>query len=52
MLTSYVQQNKINKIDNDLGSWAMVIRLLTAKILLSINQVFFMQLEIFIIVCY
>ena len=37
MLTSYVQENKINETDNKSDSQAVAIRLMTGRILLSIN---------------
>ena len=44
-MISYVQQNKINKINNGADIWTISIRLVTVKIRLSINQVF-MQKDI------
>ena len=51
MLTSYVEQNKINKTDNNAASQTISIQLMAAKMLLLINQVF-MNKRIFLIVYY
>ena len=51
MLTSYVEQNKINKTDNNAASQTISRQLMAAKMLLLINQVF-MNKRIFLIVYY
>ena len=51
MLTSYVEQNKISKTDNNAASQTISRQLMAAKMLLLINQVF-MNKRIFLIVYY
>ena len=51
MLTSYVEQKKINKTDNNAASSTISRQLMAAKMLLLINQ-FFMKKRIFLIVYY